>query len=146
MWMKRGKNKGGVLDITPLVDLVFLLIIFFLLSTTFNVAPAIKLDLPEASSQKIHREKKEITISVDQSGAVYVDKHPVEPNALLSTLSASAREDRDAVVLIKGDRASAFGRMAEVLGTVKQSGLHRIAIITQPKKSPEGSGAVIEGK
>ena len=49
MSLRRNKIIRGALDITPLVDLVFLLIIFFLLSTTFRITPGIKIDLPQAS-------------------------------------------------------------------------------------------------
>jgi biopolymer transport protein ExbD len=134
MWRKARKTGGGEPDITPLVDMVFLLIIFFLLSTTFIVSPGIRLDLPVASSQKIQKERKEITISVDHSGAIYVNKDPVKSSLLLSQLLAWAHEDRDTLVLIKGDRNTGYGQMVDILGTVKQSGLHRIAIITLPKK------------
>jgi biopolymer transport protein ExbD len=146
MWLRTKKAKGEILDITPLVDLVFLLIIFFLLSTTFNISPGIRLDLPEASSQKIHKERKEITLSVDQSGVVYVNKEPVDPASLFSRLLASAQEDRDTAVLIKGDRNAGFGRMIDLLGTVKQSGLHRIAILTQPKKDQTDGQNKADGK
>lgn len=145
MWMKTGKERGGALDVTPLVDLVFLLIIFFLLSTTFRVAPGIRIDLPEASSQKIRTERKEIILTVDGSGAIYLNKDPVEPEALSVRLAASAREDRDTTVLIKGDRNAGFGRMVDVLDRVKYAGLYRIAILTQKVKDrdtpPTGDGA-----
>jgi len=114
--------------------MVFLLIIFFLLSTTFIVSPGIRLDLPVASSQTVKKERKEITLSVDQSGVIYVNKDPVDAHSLLSTLLALAHEDRDTMVLIKGDRNTGYGLMVDILGIVKQSGLHRIAIVTQPKK------------
>lgn len=146
MWLRTKKAKGEILDITPLVDLVFLLIIFFLLSTTFNISPGIRLDLPEASSQKIHKERKEITLSVDQAGVVYVNKEPVDQGSLFSRLLASAQEDRDTAVLIKGDRNAGFGRMIDLLGTVKQSGLHRIAILTQPKKDQTDGQNKADGK
>ncbi|AFM23448.1 ExbD/TolR family protein [Desulfomonile tiedjei] len=140
MWLStKRKSKNSSLDITPLVDLVFLLIIFFLLSTTFNVSPGIRLDLPEASSQKIHKEKKEITVSVDQSGTIYMNKDPVDSQSLLSQLLTRAREDRDTTVLIKGDRSTAYGQMVDILGMVKQAGLHRIAILTQRKKDQPNS-------
>lgn len=145
MWMKTGEERGGALDVTPLVDLVFLLIIFFLLSTTFRVAPGIRIDLPEASSQKIRTERKEIILTVDGSGAIYLNKDPVEPEALSVRLAASAREDRDTTVLIKGDRNAGFGRMVDVLDRVKYAGLYRIAILTQKVKDrdtpPTGDGA-----
>jgi biopolymer transport protein TolR len=146
MWLRGRKKKGSSLDITPLVDLVFLLIIFFLLSTTFNVSPGIRLDLPAASSQKINKERKEITLSVDQSGVLYVNKDPTDPSSLLSRLLAWAQEDRDTTVLIKGDRNTGYGQMVDILGTVKQSGLHRIAILTQPKKDQADTPNRPEGK
>jgi biopolymer transport protein ExbD len=126
--------------------MVFLLIIFFLLSTTFNISPGIRLDLPEASSQKIHKEKKEITLSVDQSGMIYMNKDPVPQSSLLSQLMAWANEDRDITVLIKGDRNTGYGHMVDVLGTVKQAGLHRIAIMTQHKKDQADGGHPAEAK
>ncbi len=139
MWTKNGKSKGGSLDVTPLVDLVFLLIIFFLLSTTFRVAPGIRIDLPEAASQKIRAERKEIILTVDSSGAIYVNKDLVEPEALSVRLAASALEDRDTTVLIKGDRNAGFGRMVDVLDRVKHAGLYRIAILTQKVKTKEAT-------
>ncbi|MBI5251235.1 MAG: biopolymer transporter ExbD [Desulfomonile tiedjei] len=146
MWLRTRKAKGGSLDITPLVDLVFLLIIFFLLSTTFNISPGIRLDLPEASSQKINKERKDITLSVDQSGTIYVNKDPIDRTSLLSRLLTWSHEDRDTTVLIKGDRNTGYGQMVDILGTVKQSGLHRIAIITQSKKDQSDGRDRAEGK
>ncbi len=146
MWLKEKKSKSTPPDITPLVDLVFLLIIFFLLSTTFRVSPGIKIDLPTASSQKIVHDKKEITLSVDQAGIVYLNKDPVEPTVLPYRLAAIARDDRDMTVLIKGDREVGFGRVVDLLGTVKQSGLHKIAIMTQRKKEQQQDGLTAAGK
>lgn len=137
MWMKSKRRRGGMLDITPLVDLVFLLIIFFLLSTTFRVMPGIKIDLPEAHSQKIVKERSEITLSVNQSGSVYLDKSLVEPAVLSSKLAAVAQRDRDTTVYIRGDRAAGFGCVVDLLGTVKHSGLYRIAIMTQRKEGQD---------
>ena len=139
MSLRRNKIIRGALDITPLVDLVFLLIIFFLLSTTFRITPGIKIDLPQASSQKIVSEKKEITLSIDQVGVVYFNKDPVEPDILTSRLATAAQEDPDTTVLIKGDRAAGFGFVVDLLGMVKDSGLHRIAIMTRPKKKQENA-------
>lgn len=138
MSLRSRRAKGGSLDITPLVDMVFLLIIFFLLSTTFIVTPGIRIDLPAGSSQKIHKERKEITLSIDQTGIVYLNKEPLDPATLASRLVASAQEDRDTTVLIRGDTNTGFGKVVELLDTVKQSGLHRIAIMTQKKKEPQG--------
>lgn len=140
MWLRAKKAKRGAVDITALVDLVFLLIIFFLLSTTFIVSPGIRIDLPEASSQRIHKESKEITLSVDQAGLVYFNKDRVGPEALASRLGATADDDSDTTVVLKGDRNAKFGGIVDVLDTVKKSGLHRIAIMTQREKRQADDG------
>ena len=146
MSLRRKRIVRGALDITPLVDLVFLLIIFFLLSTTFRITPGIKIDLPQASSQKIVSEKKEITLSVDQAGVVYFNKDPIQHAVLSSRLLTAAGEDPDTTVLIKGDRAAGFGCVVDLLGTVKDSGLHRIAIMTRPKKKQESTDEQSKGQ
>ncbi len=137
MWLKDKESRPASPDITPLVDLVFLLIIFFLLSTTFRVSPGIRIDLPTASSQKIVQEKNEITLSVDQAGVIYLDKDRVDREQLPYRLAAAANKDRNTTVLIKGDRGAGFGHVVDLLGTVKDSGLHRIAIMTQRKKDEQ---------
>lgn len=134
MWSSKKKPNAGSLDITPLVDLVFLLIIFFLLSTTFIVSPGIRIDLPETISQKIRKEPKEITLSVDHTCAVYVNKELVDLDLLVTRLVGIARENPDTTVFIRGDRNAGFGCVADILGMVKHAGLHRIAIMTQTKK------------
>ena len=134
MWLRENRSKNTAPDITPLVDLVFLLIIFFLLSTTFRVSPGIRIDLPVASSQKINQEKEEINLSVDEKGTVYLNDTPVDPAVLTHRLAAKKQEDPNTTVLIRGDDSVGFGRVVSLLGTVKDSGLHRIAIMTKRKK------------
>ncbi len=134
MWLKDRSQRNASPDITPLVDLVFLLIIFFLLSTTFRVSPGIRIDLPVASSQKVTHDKEEITLSVDKAGTVYLNKTPVDSHVLPHRLAAAAREAPDIMLLIRGDGEVAFSKIVDLLGTVKDCGLHRIAIMTKRKK------------
>ncbi|MGC8908754.1 MAG: ExbD/TolR family protein [Desulfomonilaceae bacterium] len=134
MWSQKKKARAGALDITPLVDMVFLLIIFFLLSTTFRVLPGVRVDLPEASSQKMSQERKDIVIAVDQAGLIFLDREPIERSALEARLRELAQEDNERTVFIRGDRNTNFGTMVDLLGTVKKTGLHRIAIMTHQKK------------
>lgn len=133
MWVRRGRSEEPALDMTPLVDVVFLLIIFFMLSTTFIKLPGIKVDLPQASSEKIEVEKNEAVLTVDENGAFYFDEEPVDDAGMLARLSALAAGDREILVLITGDKNSHYGRVVELLGMVRKSGLHRIAIVTGNK-------------
>jgi biopolymer transport protein ExbD len=140
MWISRKTQEESSLDMTPLVDVVFLLIIFFMLSTTFIVLPGVKIDLPRAASQKIDVEKLKVVLSVDRQGELYFDKEQVDEEAMVRRLKEAASHNPDMLVLIKGDRDSAYGRNVDLLDMVRRAGLHRIAIITSKKESKEPKG------
>ena len=72
MQFKAIKRETSGFDLTPLVDVVFLLLIFFMLSTTFIVAPGIKVKLPKSSSTEISREKKEVRVVMTTDDKIFV--------------------------------------------------------------------------
>ena len=137
MWVRKKRSDDGNLDMTPLVDVVFLLIIFFMLSTTFIVLPGIKIDLPKVSAQKIELEKTEIVLTVDDSGDLYFDQQPVDMEQMRLRLNAIASENPRTLVLLKGDRSAHYGPVIDVLNAIRTAGLNRIAIITQKPTNPE---------
>jgi biopolymer transport protein ExbD len=144
MWSQKKRVRASSLDITPLVDMVFLLIIFFLLSTTFRVLPGVQVDLPAASSQKITQDRKDVVLAVNKAGEVFIDTEPIDLSSLEARLRGLAQEDKERTVFIRGDRTTSFGSIVDLLGTLKKTGLHRIAIITHPKKDDSGTPKPIE--
>ncbi len=144
MWSNRKKAEESTLDMTPLVDVVFLLIIFFMLSTTFIVLPGINVDLPKASSEKITVEREEIVVSVDEQGAFHFNKDPVDDEIMKQRLSIAGAGNKDVQILLKGDAGCNYGRVVKLLDMVRACKLHRVAILTTQKKDdskhrPEGS-------
>lgn len=137
MWTRKREAEESTLDMTPLVDVVFLLIVFFMLSTTFIVLPGIRIDLPKASEETIKLEKEKVFLSIDNNGSVYLGDKPMHPGDLPHRLKQVASEDPETVVVIKGDRHCVYGPIVDVLNTVHQAGLHRIAIVTEKKKEPD---------
>ena len=137
MWVRKKRSDDGNLDMTPLVDVVFLLIIFFMLSTTFIVLPGIKIDLPKVSAQKIELEKTEIVLTVDDSGELYFDQQSVDMKQMRLRLNSIASENPRTLVLLKGDRSAHYGPVIDVLNAIRTAGLNRIAIITQKPTKPE---------
>jgi len=134
MWSHRKKPEESVLDMTPLVDVVFLLIIFFMLSTTFIMLPGIKVDLPKASSERVSIEREEVVISVDEQGAFYFNKDPVDDATMKERLRLAGTSNKDVQILLKGDAACNYGRVVELLDMVRACKLHRVAILTSKKK------------
>jgi biopolymer transport protein ExbD len=139
MWSQKRDADDSTLDMTPLVDVVFLLIIFFMLSTTFIVVPGLRIDLPTAASQKVSVEKHKVVLSVDRNGILYFDQDPVDEDTMVRLLKQAALENPLILVLMKGDRNSKYGRNVDLLDMVRKAGLNRIAIVTSTKKKTENA-------
>lgn len=121
-------------DITPLVDVVFLLLIFFMLSTTFVVAPGIRVNLPQAQAEAVRHERKDVRIKIDPAGDLFLGERRVSPAELEAALVEAVQLDRDALVVIEADEETAHKFVVDVMDRAKGAGLHRLAIATRPKR------------
>ena len=139
MKFKERTSTDAHLDITPIVDTVFNLLIFFALSLNFIVTPGIKVNLPESSTEEIVREKEEIIIMMKQGNEVVVNNKSVSLEQLFMMLSQSAQKNKDALVIIQADEKVSHGNVVKVMDTAKRAGLTRLAIATTmvKKKSKE---------
>lgn len=142
MWTQRKRAEESSLDMTPLVDVVFLLIIFFMLSTTFIVLPGIRVDLPKASSERITLEPEEIVLSVDEKGSLFFNKERVDDETMLARLRMAAHGDKEVQILLKGDSGCSYGHVVNLLDMIRQCQLHRVAIMTKKKRDTAAPQAV----
>ena len=128
-----GRRKPfDLLDLTPLIDVVFLLLIFFMVSTTFIREPGgIRVDLPHSDTQEFIREGEELVIKVDADGDLYVDEVPVDLEGLRKELRRTVQLDPDTTVIIKADRDVEHGAVVRVMDTAKRIGLSRLAVATE---------------
>jgi biopolymer transport protein ExbD len=134
MQFRRTRRDDARIEITPLVDMVFLLLIFFMLSTTFIVSPGIKVNLPQSSAEKITQEKEEVRVVITEENKVFVESMLVDMGELEQRLVGAARQDPQTLVIIKADAKALHGKVVEVMDIAKQSGLNRMAIATKPKE------------
>jgi len=137
------KEKTGFdahLDITPIVDTVFNLLIFFALSLNFIVTPGIKVNLPESSTEEIVREKEEIVIVIKQGNEVFINNSSVSIEQLFLILSESAQRNRETLIIIQADQEVSHGRVVKVMDTAKRAGLTRLAIATIVMKETIAKG------
>lgn len=128
---KRGNN---FLDITPVVDTVFNLLIFFALSLNFVSTPGIRVNLPKSSAAEIARDRKDIRVTIRSSGEVYVAESPVDLKGLADRFRKAANVNIDTQVLIQADAQVTHGKVVEVMDLARQAGLHRLAIVTRPRE------------
>ena len=139
MQFRRARKDDAHIDITPLVDMVFLLLIFFMLSTTFIVSPGIKVNLPQSSAEKVTQEKEEVQVVITEDNRIFVERVAVDVGELAQRFAGAARKDPRTLVIIKADAKALHGTVVEVMDIAKESGLNRLAIATQPKEREGGN-------
>lgn len=123
------KKRAGsnYLDLTPVVDVVFNLIIFFALSLNFSPSVrGINIKVPEvsASVEKVKAEK--ITVSVYEDGRIFLNDRQVSRKMLRETLESSA--DKSATAVIKAEENVAHGTVVEIMSAIKSAGYKKLAL------------------
>jgi len=134
MKFRKARRDEVTPDITPLIDCVFLLLIFFMLSTTFVVSPGIRINLPQAKAEPVRHERQDLRVKVDAEGTVYVGDQRASVEDLDTRFRETARSDRDTLVVIEADEETPHKFVVDVMDRAKTSGLHRLAIATRPKR------------
>jgi biopolymer transport protein ExbD/biopolymer transport protein TolR len=133
MQFRRARRSPPQLDITPVVDTVFNLMIFFALSLNFIAVPGIPVNLPRASSYAEAQQNKEISISITSDGTLAVNGQPVTRAELEAQLASQKEKAPDSLVVINADTDARHGGVVEVMDIARKAGLSRLAIATQPR-------------
>jgi biopolymer transport protein ExbD len=119
--------EKGSLDIAPLIDVVFLLLIFFMLTSSYIFQPGIRVDLPRAvTSEVLHREL--LIVTVTSSNTIYINERPTEWDELVSRLTLAAADEQP--VLIRADKNASLGKIIEVWDICRQVDIRQISIAT----------------
>lgn len=135
MQFSSARRRRVTLDMTPLIDVVLMLVIFFMLTTTFVLAPGIKVDLPQGRSLQRSREGDAIVI-VTQDGTIYFQDEKTDLQRLHATLQKAYGEQPGLRLVIKADKNARHGHVVEVMDMAKGVGIERLAIATAPKDTP----------
>lgn len=131
---KRGRGTEPYVDMTPMVDCVFLLLIFFMISTTFVETPGLTIKLPESSSQTIAREPKELKVFLDKSGQIFHQDRPVSLDQFKALLSRAGADAKQTTFLLLADREAKHGRVVQLMDLAQGAGLGKLAIATEQRR------------
>lgn len=122
-------RKSPEVDITPLIDVVFLLLIFFMVSTTFDREAQILVELPEASGEEAVHEAKELDITIDASGIFFVNNREVintDVETLKLAISKAVGDERELPVIINADAKTPHQAVMTAMDAASQLGLVRM--------------------
>lgn len=120
------------LNLAPMIDVVFLLLIFFMVATTFaNEEKQLELDLPAAETgEEAADQKDEIVVNITAEGDIVIDGEAVDRPRMEEIFARAARVDRETPVTIRGDRVAQLQKVTDVMDACRASGLFDVGIMT----------------
>jgi biopolymer transport protein ExbD len=133
MQLRAKRKRSLILNITSLIDVLFLLLIFFMISTTFLATPAIKLELPKAKHADPVRQNP-LVVFIDSAGQIFVNDEPVDLALMPALMSGKLADSEDKAVVVKADSRVSHGKVVEVLDIIKGAGGRRLVFSTEPEK------------
>lgn len=129
MQNRRDRNTSVFVDIAPLIDIVFILLIFFLVTATFVRDTGVEVERPRAvMAQAI--EPTSMRISITATGAIHTEGQPVTLDELAGRVSGFMSRDRNGSVIVIPDRAVPAGRLIEVMDVARQAGAKDVVAAT----------------
>ncbi len=115
------------IDLTPLMDIVFIMLIFFIVTTSFVKESGVEVNRPTASTAQ-RKERGNILIAITADGRIWIDKRQVDPRAVRAHVARFRAENPKASVVIQADRDSRNGLLVQVMDQVRLAGVHSISI------------------
>ena len=133
MKIKSHREPLITFNFISLTDIIFLLLVFFLLSSTFVLQPGVKVQLPTTTTRDISSEKS-IVISMAKNGTVYLNDNPVSMLELGAQLRQKVLDVGNPIVALRADKDVKIESLVEVMDISKQAGADRFIIVTSPKE------------
>lgn len=132
----RGKGRRAPMadiNVTPLVDVMLVLLIIFMVTAPLMTS-GIPVNLPDSRAKAVEQQQEPLTLSIDASGAVFLDDVPVSNDNLpaeldrIAAAGAGATEPRQ--VMLRADRTLPYERVMRVMGELNRAGLNRVSLIS----------------
>lgn len=130
MRFREHPRRKVLINITSLIDVLFLLLIFFMVSSTFLEQPGMKLDLPTTKSFEVVQQK-ELIVHISPRGELFLGEAPISLDSLRVRLEAEMAADRERPLVLRADQEATHGRVVEVMDIAKQAGVRKIVIATR---------------
>ena len=121
---------------TAMIDVVFLLLLFFVLSSTFVLQPGIKVNLPRTVTTE-QPARKDLVLIIARDKRIFLNNEFVKFNSLWGRLIEELKFQPEAALVLRADRDVAHGFVVRIMDVAKQAGAQRIAIATTPAAPPE---------
>jgi biopolymer transport protein TolR len=121
------------INVTPLVDVMLVLLIVFMISAPL-LTVGVPVDLPESQAKPLTNESEPITLTVNQDGRIFLQDTEIAVDDIVPKLLAIAKNGYDERIYVRGDRASSYGAIMKVMGTINGAGFRRLGLVSLPEQ------------
>ena len=121
------KGRGTVINVTSLIDVMFLLLIFFMVSSTFKLQPAIELTLPR-STTAAEVASTPAVVYLASDGRLFLNEQPLERDQIKARLRERLAASSDDRIVLRADQSAEHGDVVELIDLIKESGFRRVSL------------------
>ena len=124
---RRNKREKSEVNIAPLIDMVFILLIFFLVNTSFVKETGIDVNRPTAATAVV-KNKSNILIAVDSANRVFMEQREIDPRAVRANVERALAENPEGAVIVVADEASSTGVAIQVMDRCRLAGAENVSL------------------
>ncbi|MET0343368.1 MAG: biopolymer transporter ExbD [Polyangiales bacterium] len=129
-----GKQPVGEINVTPLVDVMLVLLIIFMVSAPM-MNTGVDIDLPAAQAPQVEISEEKLLLTVSRDQKVYLGRDEVAYDKLEATLMANERMQREKELYVQADETVPYGFVVKVIAIVKKAGISKLGLVTDPLAS-----------
>ncbi|HIF91797.1 MAG: biopolymer transporter ExbD [Myxococcales bacterium] len=123
-------SEDSEVDVTPMLDVVFIMLIFFIVTASFVKESGVDISRPGAATAEM-MERGNILIAITEGDIVWIDKREVDSRAVRANVERLRAENPEGSVVIQADRRSSNGRLVEVMDAVRLAGVYDVALAAE---------------
>ena len=124
------EEEENEINITPMLDVVFIMLIFFIVTASFVKEAGIDVNRPDAQTA-VAQEKANILIAITETGEIWIDRRRVDPRAVRANIERLHAENPQGTVVIQADKKSTTEILIQVMDSARQAGVYNVAIAAQ---------------
>ena len=128
------RGNGGAIaqiNVTPLVDVMLVLLVIFMVTAPI-LQQGVAVDLPKTRAAGLADQEAPLVLALTQDGEVYLNDNPIALDDLRAKLSAIGEAKPDQQVFLRADRRTPYGEVVQVIAAVKEAGIDRLGMVTEP--------------
>ena len=132
LFKKTSEEDESAIDITPMLDVVFILLIFFIVTATFIKEAGIDVNRPDAATA-VKKEKANILIAISANNEIWIDRRKIDIRSVRPNIERLHAENPKGTVVIQADKESKTDTLIQVMDAAREAGVYNIAIAAQER-------------